>query len=151
MKSALRLAFVAALVFGTASPGFAADAVTRLTGELNYKNYPKLAAFLKKAGKKAVAFDITLPIDNEESDGHMTTFGLDGQFEIAYLAGKKTSKIYADVGYDLVNDDHYTLKGTYTVDQPTADEPSYGLNAVEKEPASFKDTSIDSLPEKGKN
>lgn len=93
----------------------AAEPVLRLTGAVNYRNYPGVATLLFDALEKPVVLDITIPVDNEEAEDHLTTFVLDGQFEIAHHAGPDGSRIYAETGYELVDDDYYTLKGAFRV------------------------------------
>jgi len=143
-----RTALFGAVLLGFAVPAMAADLTPRLVGEINYQTYPAVAAFLNENVGKPVAFEVALPIDNEETDGHLTTFVLDGQFEIAYLAGEKTSRIYSDVGFDLVNDSDYTLDGVFTVTKGEADAeaPYLALDAVaSSDGLTFQDVAIASL------
>lgn len=126
----------------------AAETLPRLSGEVNYATYPGFAAYLFDHLEQPLALDITLPVDNEEADGHLTTFVLDGQFEAAYLAGPDGSKLYADNGFDLVDDRYYTLKGTFTV-QPAGVHsgiPYLQLDpAEEPSGASFEEIAVATL------
>ena len=147
MRHGACLAVAAAVTLFASLPAMAKDPVPRLTGEITYAEFPKVVAYLKKA-KKPVAFDVTLPIDNEESDGHLTTFVLDGQFEVAYLAGKKSSKLYAQTGFDLIDDSYYTLKGVYTFSSSGKDDdgvPLMSLDEVTDAGDAFKDIPVKTL------
>jgi len=115
MMHALRGALTASALLALTFAAQAADPVLRLGGAVNYRNYPGVAKLLFGALEKPVVLDITIPVDNEEAEGHLTTFVLDGQFEIAHLAGADGSRIYADTGFELVDDNHYTLKGAFKV------------------------------------
>lgn len=131
---------------------FAAQAADtpRLTGEVNYKTYPGFAAYLKARGSKPIAIDVTIPLDNEDGvEGHLTTYVLDGQFQLAYLAGTKSSTIYSDTGVELVdNDTTYTLKGVFKVtsDEPAGETPYLSLEEVDSPAgAHSKDVKVSSL------
>lgn len=140
-----RQAFLAALFVAPMTAVAGAEDLPRLTGELTYKDYPKFAFYISQAVDQKLAFDLTVPIDNEESDGHLTTFVLDGQFELAYLNGDATSRLYADTGFELVNDSFYTLKGVYRIVAP--EKGVLALETLDEEPAGpFKDMTVDSLP-----
>ncbi|MBD0414126.1 hypothetical protein [Oryzicola mucosus] len=143
MHPAVALALASALfAFGTAAAD--AEELSRITGKVTYENFPRLEAFLLQAVGKSVALDLTLAVNNDETEGNLTTFVLDGQFEIAYLQPGEPSRIYADTGFDLVNDDHYTLQSVFSVE---ASDRAIGLNEVDA-PAetTYKDVSVDDLP-----
>lgn len=137
-------AFASVMLLAGLASTHAAEPV-RVTGELTYKNFPRFEAYLLKAGTASVELDLTMAIDNDETDGHLTTFVLDGQFEIAHLKPGKPTRIYADAGFELVDaQDRYTFAGVFTVD---ADDESIGLNFVDTLPADPATTiSIDKLP-----
>jgi hypothetical protein len=113
--NALRAAAGAATLLAFTVAVQAADPVLRLSGAVNYRNYTPVANLLFDALEKPVVLDLTIPVDNEETEGHLTTFVLDGQFEITHLAGPDGSKILTETGFELVDDSYYTLKGGFKV------------------------------------
>ncbi|MDI6028303.1 hypothetical protein QBK99_19100 [Corticibacterium sp. UT-5YL-CI-8] len=148
MHPAVPLALASALfAFGTAAAG--AEELPRITGQVTYENFPRLEAFLLQKVDKSVALDLKLAVNNDETEGNLTTFVLDGQFEIAYLQSGEPSRIYADTGFDLVNDDHYTLQGVFSVE---ASDDAIGLSEVDA-PAdkTYKDVGVDDLPTRAGN
>jgi hypothetical protein len=142
MMRLARAGLAAGFCLATVSMAFAQD-IPRFRGQLDRGSYPLLAKKLFSMSGKPVAFDVTIPLDNDESKGHLTTFVLDGQFELAWLAGKKGSKVYADTGFDLVDDSYYTLKGVFTVGSIDKDDdgvPTLLLDEVQaKAGATFSD------------
>ncbi|MGD9912989.1 MAG: hypothetical protein AB7S80_02830 [Rhizobiaceae bacterium] len=145
-----RAVLAAGLIGGLTFAAQAADPVLRLSGAVNYRNFAPVAALIHQSRANPVVLDITIPVDNEEAEGHLTTFVLDGQFEVALLAGDKGSNLYADVGFELVDDSYYALKGSFNVltGDPRKGQmiPDLLLEAVEL-PAdvTFKDVSAESL------
>ena len=93
---------------------------------------------------------MTIPLDNDETDGHLTTFMLDGQFELAQLEPGAARKIYVDGGeIELVSEKSYTVKGAYSVEiaDEAGETPSLYLASVETEAgASFEDINVTNLP-----
>ncbi len=124
-----------------------AAALKRVSGELKYKNFAGFAELLRQTAKSDVVLDLTVPLDNDEADGHLTTFVLDGQFEIAYLAGKATTKIYVDVGFDFIDEKYYTLDGTFRVIANGVEDGVryYALELVDPANGGFIDVKIDEL------
>jgi hypothetical protein len=128
----------------------AQDAERTVTGTLTFKNYPRLAAYLQKAAGSTVALDLSMPLDNAEENGHLSTFVLDGQFEIARHATGGASRIYAQNGFDLVDaDTRYTLRGLFDVTaEADADGTVFGLDipAERDIPAGLPQVGLDALP-----
>ena len=96
---------------------FAAQAedVLRVTGAVNYRNYPGFASLLFDRLEKPVALDITIPHDNEEAEEHLTTFMQDGRLEVTLHGGPNGSKILTDTGFQFVDENYYTLQGVFAV------------------------------------
>lgn len=119
---------IAAAALLALAPGFGAwaqDAPQTVTGTLTFENYPRFEAYLTKNKGRTVALDLSLPLDNAEEDGHLSTFVLDGQFEIARHAPGEASRIYAQNGFDLVDSEtRYTLRGVFDV---TAEKDEDGM------------------------
>lgn len=110
------IAAAALLALALAAGAQAQEAARTVTGTLTFENYPRLEAYLRKATGRMVALDLSLALDNTEEDGHLSTFVLDGQFEIARHARGGASRIYAQTGFDLVDSDtRYTLRGVFDV------------------------------------
>ena len=148
MNTLRRVAVAAVMSVWAAGAALAQESLPRITGELNYGNFERVAAYLTKAIDRKVALDVTLPLNNDETDGNMTTFVLDGQFEIAHLKPGAPSVLYVDAGFDLVDDKYYTLKGVFDVQDGGAEAPGTLSLAFVDAPAgaTFTDMPIDQLP-----
>jgi hypothetical protein len=138
-----RLALASALLLaGLATAGAAERAM--VIGTLTYDNFPKLEAYLRKAGSEQIMLALNMAVDNDETDGHMTTFVLDGQFEIAHLRPGKPVRIYSDSGELDDSQEHYLLEGIFTVEQG---DDSLGLTFIDAPPGGVSDViEIDDLP-----
>ncbi len=143
------LSLLVAGLVALAAPASAED-VLRIKGAVNYRNYPAFAKLLFEAADKPVALDVTIPLDNEETEGHLSTFVLDGQFEVAFHSSADGSKIYADTGFEFVDENYYALKGDFVV-QPGDD--GSGTRSIMLEPkalpkgASFREVDAATLEE----
>jgi len=151
-RAALALASVFALA-AVAVAG-AAERLPRVTGDVAYENFGRLESYLRQAAGKQIGLDLTLPLDNAEERGHLTTFMLDGQFELSHIQPDHPTKIYLDGGeINLVDDKSYTIDGVYAVE--LADEgnevPSLYLVSVDAEGAAFDDVQMIDLPAKTGN
>lgn len=132
----------AILLAGLATAGAAERAM--VIGTLTYDNFPKLEAYLREAGSEQVMLALDMAVDNDESEGHMTTFVLDGQFEIAHLQPGKPVRIYSDSGELDDSQEHYLLEGIFTVEQG---DDSLGLTFIDLPPHGAANTiEIDDLP-----
>lgn len=137
------LAALAAIV--TVMPA-GAETIKRVTGELTFQNYPGFAALLR-SGEDLLVLDITVPLDNDESEGHLSTFVLDGQFEIAYHSAENPSRIYVDLDFEFVDGRYYRLDGTFVV-MPDSIEDGvriFSLEATDSDDDELEDLKLDDL------
>lgn len=153
MRLALRAAGAVLLALASAPNASARDAARTVTGTLTFANYPRLEAYLREAAGGTVALDLSVPLDNVEDDGHLSTFVLDGQFEIAHHVASKASRIYAQNGFDLVDaDTRYTLRGVFDVTaEKDEDGAVFGLDIPSERdiPAGQPTLGIDDLAAPG--
>lgn len=64
---------LAGALAGCCGAVFATEPTPRLVGEINYQTYPAVEAFLKAYRPRRWLSRSRLPIDNDETDGHLTT------------------------------------------------------------------------------
>lgn len=140
------LAAFAAAAAALAAPAHA-GALKLVRGEVTAATWPGFSALLFETLENPVMLDVTIPVDHDESDGHLSTFVLDGQLELAFHAGPKGSNVYADTGFELVDDGFYTLKGTFVVKPASVHSGIPWLMLEETEPAAggYLDVAVDTL------
>lgn len=147
------IAAASLLALAPAAGAQAQDAARTVTGTLTFENYPRLEAYLMKAAGRTVALDLSMPLDNMEEDGHLSTFVLDGQFEIAHHARGNVSRIYAQNGFDLVDSDtRYTVRGVFDVTVEKGEDGTvFGLDmpADGDVPGGQPTLAVDDLPAAG--